>query len=114
MKLESTVTKDIVYVRLQGDLIGSPDSQQLIELVNNSINETKLLCAVDLSQVRFINSSGIGVLVSLLTKFRNRGGEMVLINPSEQIRKLLIITKLNNIFTVKETDEAAADFLIQS
>jgi anti-sigma B factor antagonist len=114
MKLESTVTKDIVYVRLQGDLIGSPDSQQLIELVNNSINETKLLCAIDLSQVRFINSSGIGVLVSLLTKFRNRGGEMVLINPSEQIRKLLIITKLNNIFTVKETDEAAANFLIQS
>ncbi|QNF31478.1 STAS domain-containing protein [Adhaeribacter swui] len=114
MKLESTVTKDIVYVRLQGDLIGSPDSQQLIELVNNSINETKLLCAVDLSQVRFINSSGIGVLVSLLTKFRNRGGEMVLINPSEQIRKLLIITKLNNIFTVKETDEAAASYLIQS
>ncbi len=43
MKLESTVTKDIIYVRLQGDLIGSPDSQQLIELVNNSINETKLL-----------------------------------------------------------------------
>lgn len=114
MKLESTVTEDIVYVRLQGDLIGSPDSQQLIELVNNSINETKLLCAIDLSQVRFINSSGIGVLVSLLTKFRNRGGEMVLINPSEQIRKLLIITKLNNIFTITETDKAAADLLMQS
>ncbi|RDC61773.1 STAS domain-containing protein [Adhaeribacter pallidiroseus] len=114
MKLESTVTEDIVYVRLQGDLIGSPDSQQLVELVNNSISETKLLCAVDLSQVRFINSSGIGVLVSLLTKFRNRGGEMVLINPSEQIRKLLIITKLNNIFTIKETDQAAAEFLTQS
>ncbi len=114
MKLESTVTEDIVYVRLQGDLIGSPESQQLVELVNNSINDTKLLCAVDLSKVRFINSSGIGVLVSLLTKFRNRGGELVLINPSEQIRKLLIITKLNNIFTVTETDQAAADFLSKS
>jgi anti-sigma B factor antagonist len=114
MKLESTVTEDIVYVRLQGDLIGSPDSQQLIDLVNNSISETKILCAVDLSNVRFINSSGIGVLVSLLTKFRNRGGELVLINPSEQIRKLLIITKLNNIFTVTETDEAAATFLNQA
>ncbi len=114
MKLESTVTEEIVYVRLQGDLIGNPDSQQLIELVNSSINDTKLLCAVDLSKVRFINSSGIGVLVSLLTKFRNRGGEMVLINPSEQIRKLLIITKLNNIFTVTETDQAAAEFLNKS
>ena len=114
MKLESTVTKDIVYVRLQGDLIGSPDSQQLIELVNNSISETKLLCAVDLSQVRFINSSGIGVLVSLLTKFRNRGGELVLINPSEHMRKLLIITKLNAIFTIAEDDAFAAKFLKES
>ena len=114
MKLESTVTEDIVYVLLQGDLIGSPDSQELRDLVNNSISKNKILCAVDLSKVRFINSSGIGVLVSLLTKFRNRGGEMVLINPSEQIRKLLIITKLNNIFTITETDEAAANFLNQA
>ena len=114
MKLESTVTENIVYIRLQGDLIGSPDAQQLTQLVNNSINETKLLCAIDLSNVRFINSSGIGVLVSLLTKFRNRGGEMVLINPSEQIQKLLIITKLNSIFTITETDKAAAQFLRQS
>lgn len=114
MKLESTINEDIIFVRLQGDLISNPDSQQLTKLVNSSINQTKLLCAIDLSEVRFINSSGIGVLVSLLTKFRNRGGEMVLINPSEQIRKLFIITKLNNIFTITETDQAAVDFLSQS
>ena len=99
MKLESTIKDNILYVRLQGDLIASPDSQQLLDLVNNSINDSVLLCAIDLSNVRFINSSGIGVLVSLLTKFRNRGGELILIKPSEHIRKLLIITKLNAIFT---------------
>ena len=114
MKLESSITENIVYIRLQGDLIGDSDSQLLIDLVNNSIDKTKLLCAVDLSKVRFINSSGIGILISLLTKFRNRGGEMVLINPSEQIRKLLIITKLNSIFTITETDQMATEFLNQA
>jgi anti-sigma B factor antagonist len=54
-----------------------------------------------------MNSSGIGVLITLLTKFRNHEGEMVLIKPSETIRKLLIITKLNKIFSINETREAA-------
>lgn len=114
MKLTHSLVDKILFVRLQGDLIGSPDSQQLVEVVNQSINESVILCAIDLSKVRFINSSGIGILVSLLTKFRNRGGEMVLINPSEHIRKLLIITKLNAIFTISEDDAQAANFLKES
>ncbi len=114
MKLTHALVDNILTARLQGDLIGSPDSQQLVDVVNQSINESVVLCAIDLSKVRFINSSGIGVLVSLLTKFRNRGGEMVLINPSEHIRKLLIITKLNAIFTVAENDGQAVNFLKES
>ena len=114
MKLTYALVDNILFARLQGDLIGNPDAQELIDVVNNSLNEGMTLCAIDLSSVRFINSSGIGVLVSLLTKFRNRGGEMVLINPSEHIRKLLIITKLNAIFTVAEDDAQAAKFLKES
>jgi len=114
MKLTHALVENMLFARLQGDLIGSPDSQQLVEIVNKSIEEGLVLCAVDLSKVRFINSSGIGILVSLLTKFRNRGGEMILINPSEHIRKLLIITKLNAIFTVAEDDAQAAHILKES
>ena len=64
-------------------------------------------CAIDLSEVRYMNSSGIGVLITILTKFRNKGGEVVLIKPSDQIRKLLVITKLNAIFTIVESEEEA-------
>jgi len=42
----------------------------------------------------------MGVLITLLTKFRNKGGDLVLINPSEQVTNLFIITKLNAIFTI--------------
>jgi anti-sigma B factor antagonist len=114
MIFTSTVQNNILFLRLQGDLIGSPDSQQLVELVNQHIDDTVILGAVDLSAVRFINSSGIGILVSLLTKFRNNGGEMILINPSEHIRKLLIITKLNAIFTIAEDDSFAEKLLKES
>ena len=107
MTSQSNLTDGILYVTLSGDLIGSPDTQQLLDAVNQHIEEAITNCAVDLSAVRYINSSGIGTLVSLLTKFRSRGGEMVLINPADHPRKMLALTKLNNIFTVA-ADQAAA------
>ena len=111
MTITSSVQNGILYIRLTGDLIGSPDTDQLLQSVNNHLGESLNFCAVDLSEIRYINSTGIGVLVSLLTKFRSRGGEMVLINPAEHPKKMLALTKLNNIFTVA-ADEAAARQLL--
>ena len=107
MTTTSSVQDGILFVRLTGDLIGSPDTDQLLESVNDHLGEAIPNCAVDLSQVRYINSTGLGILVSLLTKFRSRGGELVLINPADHPKKMLAITKLNNIFSVA-VDEAAA------
>jgi len=107
MTTTSTLADGVLYLTLTGDLIGSPDTQQLLDSVNEYLGEDVTNCAVDLSGIRYINSTGIGVLVSLLTKFRSRGGEMVLINPADHPRKMLALTKLNNIFTVA-ADQAAA------
>ncbi|UOR06032.1 STAS domain-containing protein [Hymenobacter aerilatus] len=111
MNSSSAVEDGILYLRLSGDLIGSPDSQQILQIVNEYLGEAIRFCAIDLSAVRFINSTGIGVLVSVLTKFRNQGGELVLIKPSEQLQKLLLITKLNAIFTIAADEASAAEHL---
>ena len=109
MNYTTTVDQDILFINLTGDLLGEQSGLELVEMVNNKINESIILSAVDMSNVRYMNSSGIGLLITLLTKFRNKNGEVVLINPSEQIKKLLVITKLNAIFTiVKSTEEAIA------
>lgn len=107
MTTTSKLTDNVLYITLTGDLIGSPDTQQLLQLVDGYLGEAVTNCAVDLSAVRYINSTGLGILVSLLTKFRSRGGELVLINPADHPRKMLALTKLNNIFTVA-ADEATA------
>ena len=107
MTIASTVQNGILFIRLAGDLIGSPDTDQLLASVNDHLGENLNQCAVDLSKIRYINSTGIGVLVSLLTKFRSRGGEMVLINPADHPKKMLALTKLTNIFSVA-ADETAA------
>ena len=107
MKYLHEIEDSIFVLTLTGDLIGENKGPELMELANEQINNGTKYCAIDISEVRFINSSGIGVLITLLTKFRNVDGEVVLINPSEQVKKLLIITKLNAIFTIVDTREEA-------
>jgi anti-sigma B factor antagonist len=111
MKYNSDIKGNVLVLALEGDLIGETNGMELMELVNEKVNEEIVKCAIDLSAVRYMNSSGIGVLITLLTKFRNKGGEVVLINPSEQIKKLLIITKLNSIFFIVDNESQALERL---
>ena len=90
-----------------GDLIGENNGPELVEIVNDSLNKGVKFCLIDISDVRYINSSGIGVLITILTKFRNKGGELYLIRPSEHVKKLLIITKLQAIFRIVDSEKEA-------
>ncbi len=114
MRYQHEISEEIFFLRMSGDLIGENRGPELMELANEQVNNGINLCAIDISEVRFINSSGIGVLITILTKFRNAEGEVVLINPSEQVKKLLIITKLNAIFTIVDDREEAFQELKKS
>ena len=99
-------TKDnTLIIRLTGDLIGENNGMSILEVVNGSINDKVIRCIIDISGLRYINSSGIGVLITILTKFRNKGGEVYLMKPSESVQKLLVITKLNAIFQMVQSEE---------
>ena len=109
MKVSYEVLKEdgLLILKITGDLIGDDIGPRLVEVVSDAINEKFRVCLIDLKEVRYISSSGIGVLITMLTKMRNVGGEVYLSSPSEHVKKLLIITKLNNIFTVYDSVEDA-------
>jgi anti-sigma B factor antagonist len=107
MNFAQEIRSNTLILRISGDLIGEDKDTRLVEAVNEAVSHQVLTCVIDISQLRYINSSGIGVLITLLTKFRNKGGEVYLMNPSESVRKLLAITKLNAIFQVIRKEEEA-------
>ena len=76
---------------------------QIRELLGK--NEKKIL--LNLGDVTYIDSSGIGELVSAFTTVRNQGGELKLLNLTKKVHDLLQITKLYTVFDVKD-DEASA------
>lgn len=105
MKYTKEIEGNIIHLNFDGDLIGENNGPELVELANEVINNGIVNCLLDISNVRYINSSGIGVLITLLTKFRNKSGELYLINPSENVNKLLVMTKLQAIFNISESKE---------
>ncbi len=100
-----------ISISLEGDILGDSNSVELIDNVNERINNKLIYCLLDLSKVRYINSSGIGLLITLVTKFRSHGGEIVLINPSDQVKKLINITKLDAIFQIVQNEKEALNYL---
>ena len=107
MKFEQLIKNNVFIIKLSGDLIGENSGTNLLDAVNNAIQEKVIICIIDISDLRYINSSGIGVLITILTKFRNKGGEVYLMKPSESVKKLLVITKLNAIFQVVQSEAEA-------
>jgi len=100
MNFNHKIKDNTLIIQLSGDLIGEDNGSRVLEVVTDSIQQNILTAIVDISGLRYINSSGIGVLITMLTKFRNKGGDLYLLKPSESVQKLLVITKLNSIFQI--------------
>ena len=96
---------------LEGNLIGEHDGMPLTDAFNEQMEDGILNFALDLSDLKHINSSGLGVFITLLTKARKKDGELVLVSPSDYIRNLMLITKLNSIFTIFQSIDSAVENL---
>lgn len=107
MTFKSSENNGVFVLKIEGNLIGEEVGSGLLDAANDAINDGIVLCAIDIEKVKYINSSGIGVLITLLTKFRNQEGEVVIVSPSEHVKKLLIITKLTAIFKIAESVDQA-------
>lgn len=111
MKYHFEQDKELLFVYLEGKLLGNQYEVQLLDQIEEYQEEGVKYAAIDVSKLELINSIGIGILMRILVKFRNKGGEVCLVKPSEQIHKLLIITKLMAIFSIVETKEEAIQCL---
>jgi anti-sigma B factor antagonist len=79
----------------------------LRDLVNGILNKGRRNFVLNLAGVDYIDSSGLGQLVSIWTSIRNRGGYMAILNPNKRMRRLFEITRLNSVFEICEQESDA-------
>jgi len=107
MKTSTRTVNGIVIVDLSGRITLGEGSVLLRDLVRDLVTKGQRKILLNLGDVTYIDSSGIGELVSAFTTVRNQGGELKLLNLTKKVHDLLQITKLYTVFDVKD-DEAAA------
>ncbi|MDZ4699577.1 MAG: STAS domain-containing protein [Rhodothermales bacterium] len=87
-----------VVITLKGNVMGGPDGAKLHDTLKELKEQDKKNVVVDLSKTKFMNSSGLGMLISAMTTMRNAGGDLRLANVADRIQSLLVITKLITVF----------------
>ena len=111
MDYELNQTGKITVISLSGNLFTDEQTKDIMEQVNAKIDEDQNLFIIDLGEMKFINSSGLNLLLSILTKARKSGGDVILTKISDQLSKLLVITKLNAVFVITDDINSAVEKL---
>jgi len=114
LKYNVRQTSDVAILDLNGRLslgeavaFGPGSGVVLSEAVRELTKKGQKKILLNLAEVNYVDSSGVGQLVGALTTARNQGGDVKLLKPSVQILDLLKTTKLDSVFDIQE-DEAAA------
>jgi anti-sigma B factor antagonist len=107
MRTNTRQVEDIVIVDVSGRITMGEGNVMLREVVRQLVEAGHKKIAMNLHEVGYVDSSGVGELVKAYTTVRNQGGQLKLVNPSKRVQDLLHMTKLSAVFTI-EADEASA------
>ncbi len=107
MTLKTRQVDGITILDLSGRIVLGEGSIQLRDSIKELIAKGQKNILLNLGDVNYIDSSGLGELVSAYTTVKNAGGELKLLNLTKKVHDLLQITKLYTVFDIKD-DEASA------
>src|SRR5215831_8604947 len=110
LDVTSRIVGDVMIVDITGEL--SRRASSLSNPMKELLAQARSNLILNLSALSYVDSSGLGQLITVWTTIRNRGGKLIVLRPSPQVRKQLEVTKLDTVFTIV-TDEAEAIRLIQ-
>lgn len=108
MNIDLKEVGDVTVMGIKGNMMGGPETISVHDTVKELINQGKTKVVVDLSQVKWMNSSGLGTMMGCLTSLKNSQGDLKLSGVTEKVKSLFMITKLITLFETYDTYEDAA------
>jgi anti-sigma B factor antagonist len=111
MKINRQESGGTTIIQPKGKITIGEGDVLLRDEITKLLGEEKKKLVLDLGEVSYMDSAGVGELVSVYTSVKNRGGELKLANLTKKIKDLLSITQLMTIFdTYESTEEAISSF----
>jgi len=101
--------KQCKVFHLKGRLMDQQQADRLLGILDAELDAGHVNVVLDLGELRYMNSTGLNILIGVLTRTRNAGGDTLIAGVSDAVRQLFVVTKLDSVFTITaNVDEAVA------
>ena len=111
MKIKEKIDGSVAILTLSGKMMGGPETQSVHDHIKGLISDGIINVVIDLGDVKWMNSSGLGSLMAGLTTLRGSGGDLKLVHVPDRVKRPIEITKLDQVIKMYESlDEAVTSF----
>jgi anti-sigma B factor antagonist len=111
IKIKNNPFNNYSIITISGKGLAEEDFDPLTKTASDLIDNHSPNLILDLKELDLINSLGLNTLIKIFTKTRNSGGEMYIVNISNKINQVLLLTKLNTVLNIaKSIDDAKQNF----
>ena len=107
LKIDTREVAHVTILDVHGRIVLGEEIGDLRDAVGNLVAEGKKKIVLNLAEVDYIDSSGVGELVGCFTTVRNAGGELKLLNLSQKVHDVLHVTKLYTVFDIRQDEFTA-------
>ncbi|MBL7957157.1 MAG: STAS domain-containing protein [Flavobacteriales bacterium] len=97
----------IPVFHMKGRLMDQQQADRLMESLNAELGKGPASVVLDMVDLQYMNSTGLNILISVLTTTRNKGGDTLIANVSTSVRQLFLVTKLDSVFIITPSVEEA-------
>lgn len=111
MSVKEKVADGVAVLVVSGKLMGGNETKEVHEKVKSLIADGIKKIVIDIAKVKWLNSTGLGMLISCLTSVQNSEGVLKIAGATEKVNSLFMMTKLITVFdTYESVDRAKATF----
>jgi len=107
LTIESREVAHIAILDVKGRIVLGDEIHTLRDAVRGLLDQGKKKIILNLAEVDYMDSSGVGEMVSAFTTVRNAGGELKLLNLSPKVKDILYVTKLYTVFDIRDDEFTA-------
>jgi len=103
--------EELVFLEMQGKLVDKAEAIDIGAEVEEQMASGHNRFIIDLSELEYMNSTGLNIMLNLMNKCRNNGGEAVITGSTSRVKSLFSVTKLDTVFTLKDSRDEAVKHL---
>ena len=107
MKFSQREVEGIVIIDLKGKLTGGPEAETFRDLFKSLVEEGKKNIAINLKDVDWISSTGIGIMIRGYKTVKEAGGDFVMVHVGERTEQIFNVLRLEHIFKILASEEEA-------